>query len=721
MKIRGFDGNNLLFKTLSAVIFVLFVAGPGSVHAVWTSTDQSLEIRGFVDNTTHQRVGSRAGLSKMRTRGQLELTKFFNPVGPFSEIILNTHLRATYDAVYDLNSSKWGKNSGGSVSFQSEGGPDVGLAGMVPWGAGANPFVSPVVLPGTNPFVSGTSPHLNGFFTGTNPNEGLRILGSESFTSTGGIPGFGGVQLAFPTRPCDIDSRGCIPGYMNKSKNDLRFQEFNSNQDWLREIYIDATIPLGNGHNLDFRIGRQQLVWGRTDLFRVLDQVNPIDFSIQNIYEEFQDSRIPMGIFSTEYRMGATGAFDDLNFQFIWKFEKFRPHNLGQGGQPYSILDAGNLFRALATCWQVGCTVGNFAPNQTFGAALPPPIGLGAPTTGAGNSTGTLATTFPANVIGIRGADLPSWSLDNSEIGVRIEGLFRGVGFSLNALYFHQQLPSLHGGSSGPPAINPFLCDPALNPVCGGLSAAAGEAYLTAVPRPYLLAFDIHFPRVFLAGASADLYIEPLKSAIRIEVAHTNGEEFANTLSPSLFSRSKVVRWVVGVDRPTFIPFLNQRRAFLISAQVFGQHLLDHELITTPAGKAGMPDWKDNILATLLIQGGYFNDRIVPQILSAYDARARAGVVSPSVNWLISDNWQVTLAANIKVGRAKNDFDDCRACNQFPPFTDPAEGTPGAGTLPPGQTFNRLGGVSPLGAFRAGPIGMAQDEDEIQILLRYRF
>ena len=52
---------------------------------------------------------------------------------------------------------------------------------------------------------------------------------------------------------------------------------------------------------------------------------------------------------------------------------------------------------------------------------------------------------------------------------------------------------------------------------------------------------------------------------------------------------------------------------------------------------------------------------------------------------------------------------------------NPAEGTPEAGTLPVGQAVNRLGGIAPLGAFRSGPIGMAQDEDEFQILLRYRF
>lgn len=705
---------------------VVLIALSGNASAVWYSKDRSVEVQGFVDNTTHARLGAQDGLSKMRNRGQLELSKFFQETpGIFSELSFHTILRASYDAAYDLNDDEWGDASGGSVMLASEGGPDLGLPGAVPWGAGENPFVSPVVLPGTNPFASGTSPFLNGFFLGpnggTNPNEGLRIMSGQLFNGTGGLPGFGGVQFAFPSRPCDVDPRGCIEGYMDADEDELRFPEFNSRNDWLREVYVDATIPFRGSRELNFRIGRQQVVWGRTDLFRVLDQVNPIDYSIQNIYEEFEDSRIPMGIFSAEYRWGAVGPLDDLNLQGIWKFEDFRPHILGQGGEPYSILGAGELFRALSTCWHFGCTVGNFAPNQTFGAALPPPVGLGAPTTGGGNATGSLATTFPAHVIGIRGAEMPGSSLDDPEFGVRLEGLYQGIGFSFNFLSYHQQLPSLHGGSAGPPAINPFLCDPALNPVCGGLSAAAGEDYLNEEPRPYLLAFDIRFPRVKLVGGSADFYVEALKSSFRVEVAHTTGEEFPNTLRPELFSESNVLRWVVGIDRPTFLRFLNPNRSFLFSLQVFGQHLLDHEQIVTPTGKAGMPDWENNILATLLIQTGYFSDRLTPTILMAYDTQAHAYVIGPSISWLFSDHWSAFIGANIKTGRRTNQFDDCRACNQFPPFTDPAEGTPGAGTLPVGQTAIRLGGYSPLGIFRSGPIGMAQEEDEIQFQLRYRF
>ena len=755
----------LLYTTrlISIVACVVLCTGLPVTYA-WTSSDGSLEVHGFVDNTTHQRFGSNSGLSKMRNRGQLEFSKYFKPTGFFSELSMHGTIRATYDAVYDLNDKDWGKGSGGPVNFESLGGPAIGLPSMVPWGATPNPALGPAVLPGTNPFASGGSPHLNGFFLGpnggTNPNSGLRILGSESFSASGGLPGFGGIQLAFPTQPCDIDPRGCLDGFMDKDQDDLRFAEFNDHQDWLRELYIDATVPLDSGNEINIRFGRQQVVWGRTDLFRVLDQVNPIDFSIQNIYEEFEDSRIPMGILNAELRLGPTGGFDDLNFQFLWKFEQFRPNNLGQGGQPYSILDAGNLFRALSTCWEFGCTVANFAPNQIFGLNAPPPVGpgFGLPggffppaAAGAFNSTGLLATTFPAHTVGIRQAFLPDWEIDNGEIGFRVEGLYKDVGFSLNTLYFRQQLPSLHGGSAGPPALNPFLCDPAsttpvgplpgvpagaLPPVAGALCAFGNptpEAFGTLTPRPHLIAFDIHFPRVFLVGASADLYIDPIKSAIRIEVAHTTGEEFANTLRPEQFSESNVVRWVVGWDRSTFIKFLHPTRAFLISAQLFGQHLLNHEEVTTLSGtKAGMPDWKNNILATFLIQGGYLNDRVQPRILAAYDTKAHAGVIGPAVDWLISDNLRLIFGANIKFGRAKNQFDDGRLGNQFPPFTDPLEGcipgtscppgtAPGSPAFGTGQAINRIGGIAPLGIFRSGPIGMAQDEDELQLLLRYRF
>jgi hypothetical protein len=318
--------------------------------------------------------------------------------------------------------------------------------------------------------------------------------------------------------------------------------------------------------------------------------------------------------------------------------------------------------------WDNGGTVANFAAAG----------GVGGP---------GLATLFGPHQIGIRQADMPSWSLGNTQLGVKLEGVYESASFSLNALTYRSQLPALHGGIE---SVNPF----------------------TGVPGVYSFvpAFDIVFPRVKLIGGSMDMPLEDGKSSVRLETTLTKGEEFANTLRPFGFSESRVLRYVIGFDRPTFIPFLNAQRTFLISAQLFGQHLLNHELQDGPLGKRGMPDWKHNHIATLLVKGFYENDRISPQLVIAHDFKANSTAWGPSIEWLASDKLKLTLGANIKSGHRAQQFDDTRTASPFPPFTGP--------TVAPSLG---LGGFEPLGRFLAGPIGMARNENELQVSLRYKF
>ncbi len=598
-----------------------------------TVTAEPADIGGFIENDTHYREGR--GLSKFRNTLQLEMYKDLGERGIFSNVTFNGIFRATYDGVYDLNDGEWGDRAGGAIELQNVAGDN-----SVPHGGG-------IVLP------------MGPFDIDANPNEGLEVLGEHLHDPDGGV------TFGVPVRPCDKDSRGCIDDYMDADESDLRFPEFNDRLDFIREAYVDAGIDLADGRQLAFKLGKQQIVWGRTDLFRVLDVINPVDYSRNNIYDELEDIRIPMWMLEAEYRMGATETFDDLNFSLVWNFDKFRPHNLGQGGTPNQILDAGSFFRGMNNCWENGCTVSNFAG-------------------------GVAATDFGPGVIGIRKAHLPSWSLDNTQIGFKVEGLYKDVGFSVNALHYRSQLPSLRGGI---PADNPFTPE------------------VESEPYPGLIAFDIHFPEINMIGGSLDYYFDPIKSVFRLEGAYTSGEEFANTLEPELYSDSDVFRWVLGIDRDTFIPFLNERKAFLISGQIFGQHILDHEEEQGPLGKVGMPDWKDNYIATLLIKGWYQNNRLSPQILLAHDFRASSTVFEPSVDWLITDNWRMTARWNTKFGTGARKWDDCRTCNPFPPFT---------GGWPQGTSLG-LGGYEPLGRFRAGPIGMANEEDEWAVSVRYSF
>ncbi len=596
------------------------------------------------------------GLAKFRNTLQAEFDKRLGNGWAVHGIA-----RGSWDGVYRMNSGEYGNKAGGAITSQSIVG---GVQTTVPWGSIAGPIVGNHNAPPGNLFKDS--------YGASNPNAGLRVLGDRWHATNGGV-GF-----AVPVRPCDVDKRGCrdFGGYGDRTRSELEAPEFNDRLDFIRELYAKKTFDLGDGKGLFVKVGKQQVVWGRTDLFRVLDVINPVDFSRNNIYDELSDIRIPMWIAQAEYRMGASDTMQDRNLQFVWNFDKFRASNLGQCGSPNAILDAGCFFRGMANLWDNGGTVANFA-NLAPGTLL--------------------ATNFGPGQIGLNKVHLPSWSLKNTQFGVKYEGVtMDGLSFSLNALSYRSQLPSLHGGKR---ATNSF-------------TGAYSNAW------PYLISFDMHFPRVNLVGGSMDFQVPSAGAAVRLEAAYTDGEEFSNTLKPKLYSKNNVFRAVIGVDRPTFIPFISETSATLISGQLFYQHIFDHEWERTSLGKAGMPDWKDSFIGTLLIKGFLKNGMVSPQVIFAHDFRARATAIAPQVEWNVSNDLKLTIGANYKLasGRSNWEFDDCRACNPFAPFTAPV------GDADPMTAYSRgLTGMEPLGRFRAGPIGAAFKEDDIYVKLNYKF
>lgn len=601
-------------------------------------------------------TGETVGLSKFRNTIQVEADKGINDGWAIHSV-----LRGTYDGVYDMNRKEFGNDAGGAINMQST---TPGGYLSTPWGTG----------PVTHTVVSGLGLVGNTFvdtYPASNSNSGLRVLGD-------GWHGInGGVAFGVPVRPCNVDSRGCADfgGYGNRTKTELASPEFNSRLDFIRELYAKKLFKLGGGTDLFVKVGKQQVIWGRTDLFRVLDVINPVDYSRNNIYDELQDIRIPMWIAQAEWRFGGGDILQERNLQVVWNFDQFRANNLGQCGTPNSILDAGCFFRGMKNLWDNGGTVSNFAnvgPNTL------------------------LATNFGPHQIGINNVNLPGWSFNNTQLGVKFEGVTSsGLNFSLNALTYRSQLPSLHGGQG---AVNSFT----------GVSQSSW---------PYLIAFNMEFPRVNLVGGSLDFQIPDAAVAVRMEGAYTTGEEFPNTARPNLYSRNHVFRSVIGIDRPTFVPFISETRTTLFSGQLFYQHIFDHELFSSVYGPVGMPDWKDNFIGTLLIKAFLVGDRVSPQLIMARDFRAQAYAVAPSVDWSITDNLRLTFGANRKYGDPnRNQFDDCRSCNPFPPFTAP-NGDPN-----PFVAGSRgLGGVEPLGRFRAGPIGAAFDQNDIYFQVNYKF
>lgn len=637
----------------------------------------------YYENDTRFRgkdaTGERVGLSKFRNTLQVEADKKLEGGWKFRSI-----LRGSFDGVYRMNDDQYGRkagsNSAADVQFENTLSAGGGIKNTVPFGGGLGKTAVDGVLgalgvPPISAFVDSYGPN--------NPGTGLRVLGDRWHNQEGGV------AFAVPVRPCDTDRRGCVDfgGYGDKKRSELELPEFNERWDVIREAFVTNTVGLADGKQLFLKLGKQQVVWGRTDLFRVLDVINPVDYSRNNIYDELQDIRIPMWIAQAEYRMGPSETMQDRNLQLVWNFDKFRPNNLGQCGTANVILDAGCFFRGMKNLWDNGGTVANFAHLSTGAAGvagLPPDL--------------FAATNFGAGQIGLRDVKLPNWSLKNTQLGLKYEGVSQGgLSFSLNALTYRSQLPSLHGGK-------------------GATNSFTGETRTDAQGGwPYLIAFDMHFPRVNLIGGSMDFEWQAAKAAVRVEAAFTNGEEFANTLKPQLYSKNKVFRSVIGFDRPTFVPFINPNRTTLFSAQLFYQHIFDHEFERGPLGPVGMPDWENNVIATLLMKAFLVNDRVSPQLITAYDVQARALVTSPQVDWIVTDKFKLSFGGNFKLrnGDDRWKFDDCRSCNPFPPFTAYDQHT-GPGSL-------GLGGLEPLGRFRAGPIGAAWKENEIFLTARYQF
>lgn len=517
------------------------------------------DISGFLENATYVRDSK--GISKFRNTGQLEFSKSLKSSGQWSGVSVNGTLRATYDGVYDLNDDEFGEHS------QAE--PYLGSS----WHP-ANNVPAVLLVPTKFPCESGNDPAL-----------------------------------------CNN-----LRDYADHSEDDLKFPEFNDHLDFVRELYLDATYQLDGGDMLSFRVGKQQVVWGKTDLFQILDVVNPVDYSRHTIFDQLEDIRIPQWILQAEWRMGKTGLLDDSNLSVVWNFDEFRPNFHGVCGGAYQLMD-------------LGC----FYNTRAYLDGVFPPTGI------------------PS----FSDVDLPDWRFENTEGGVKWEGVAGDVTFSLNAYTFLQKNPALTANA------------PADIPVKGGL-------------------YGISFPRVNLVGGSVDYYAPSIDTVLRLETTYTEGEKLPGFATGHV--ETDMWRYVLGFDKSVYLPSLSAS-AFTVSGQLFGEHVLDH--------RSDMPHHEDNWIATMLIKGFWMNNRLSPQLVIAHDFGAHATAINPSIEYLIDDNWKVDFALNIKTG-GDQEFDTNELVSAYP------------GTAP-------LGIWEPLSRFSNGPIGVAHLEDEAQLTIRYSF
>jgi hypothetical protein len=101
----------------------------------------------------------------------------------------------------------------------------------------------------------------------------------------------------------------------------------------LKEAYFDIEMLESR---LYMRIGRQNIVWGKTELFRTTDQFNPIDLALATL-PTLEEQRIPLWSAKAIYSFYDVGPFEDVRVEFATNFDEFTPNDLGACGEPYTI------------------------------------------------------------------------------------------------------------------------------------------------------------------------------------------------------------------------------------------------------------------------------------------------------------------------------------------------------------------------------------------------
>jgi hypothetical protein len=100
----------------------------------------------------------------------------------------------------------------------------------------------------------------------------------------------------------------------------------------LKEGYLDLEMF---DSRLWLRLGKQDIVWGKTELFRTTDQFNPQDLALASL-PNLEESRIALFAARGVWSFYTVGPFDDVRLEGVVNFDHFQPDDLGRCGEPYA-------------------------------------------------------------------------------------------------------------------------------------------------------------------------------------------------------------------------------------------------------------------------------------------------------------------------------------------------------------------------------------------------
>jgi hypothetical protein len=106
----------------------------------------------------------------------------------------------------------------------------------------------------------------------------------------------------------------------------------------LKELYADMEFF---DSRLWVRAGKQNIVWGKTELFRTTDQFNPADLALATL-PDLEEARIPLWSIRGVYSFYSLGPLEDVRLELAANLDDFEPSDIGRCGEPFTVFAACN-------------------------------------------------------------------------------------------------------------------------------------------------------------------------------------------------------------------------------------------------------------------------------------------------------------------------------------------------------------------------------------------
>ncbi len=435
------------------------------------------------------------------------------------------------------------------------------------------------------------------------------------------------LDILYPLKRFKIRAKYHIVGrFMYEALYNVGPEKFRDVRDTDKENYDDfkqaydlweAYIDFSRGPAF-LRIGRQNLAWGETDIFRLLDQINPLDNTFGGPFEDLDDRRIPLWMIRGSYNLGTVGPVASLTVEGFW----------------------------VPGPWDV--KVGPWAP---WGTPYEIPL----------DKQGVYDILF---------VNPPDKDMANSRWGARIQGMLgSAINFSLAYFETFKDNPTSHVILTEP-VVGPLLDTSLLQihndypkfQVVGG-SMNFWQAMLDVVFRAEV-AYFIREPVNIFGISDKPFYADvlPLPAPI-LDVLALGGTDlrsvglFGLPLSPQSgpIPVKDSLNWMIGFDKQLWIRALNKKNMWLLSCQYFGKWWPDwdpKQYTAVPLAGIFYPGLTNGItgepipdgthyptvkefstIFTALLNTTYMNGMLNPQLAIAYDV-VGAWLFLPSVEYV---------------------------------------------------------------------------------------